>query len=85
MGPPISRSGVYPVHLTDAGLHLSSEAALHKYKFGKIPKSVTEIFPQNSTRLDFLSLNRLQRSTISLPESEALNNENRPWELSNGI
>ena len=30
---------------------------------------VTEIFHRDSARLDFLSLNRLQRSTNSLPKS----------------
>jgi hypothetical protein len=40
----------------------------YKYKCAKKPFPVTEIFSRNSERLDFLSLNRLQRSTISFPE-----------------
>jgi hypothetical protein len=39
------------------------------YKGGKRLMPVTEIFPKNSARLAFSSLNRLQRSTISLPEN----------------
>src|SRR5262249_44964913 len=38
-------------------------------KGGKRLMPVTEIFPRNPGRLDFLSLNRLQRSTISPPGS----------------
>ncbi|HEY6401652.1 MAG TPA: hypothetical protein VI479_09605, partial [Blastocatellia bacterium] len=40
----------------------------YKYKCAKNPFPVTEIFSRNSDWLDFLSLNRLQRSTISFPE-----------------